>query len=115
MPLPSPQLQEALQAVGAFLQKRRPPEHIRAKLDMRADINNNEVIIRTLRPYFMDANQIIESPFARAKWVGTRKVWRLYWMRSDLKWHAYQPFPEAATLGEVLAEVDRDPHGCFFG
>jgi hypothetical protein len=57
----------------------------------------------------------VEHPFVKARWVGTRNVWRLYWMRRDLKWHSYSPLPESPSIGTLLAEVDRDSHGCFFG
>lgn len=114
MPLPPAQLQACLQAVGAFIEKRRPPAHVRSQVDIRADINGSEVVILHLRPHFEDAKRILELPFAKTKWVDSRQVWRLFWMKSDLKWHPYDPLPEAKTIEAVLAEVDRDPHGCFF-
>lgn len=113
--LPPAQLQECLSAVGAFLEMRRPPPEIRDQLDFRANISGAEVVIVEVRPRFDDNSQKIENPVARAKWVATRKKWRLYWMRADLKWHSYQPLSEAATLDEILSEVHRDPHYCFFG
>ena len=115
MPLSPAKLRECLSTVGAFIEKRRPPAEIRDQLDYRADISGAEVIIVEVRPRFDDKKQKIEHPVARAKWVATRKKWRLYWMRSDLKWHSYEPLPEAATLRVILSEVHRDPHCCFFG
>jgi len=115
MPLPPVQLQKCLNAVGAFLEKRRPRAEIRDQLDFRADISGSEVLIVEVRPRFDDKKRKIDHPVARAKWVATRKKWRLYWMPADLKWHIYQPLPEAATLGVILSEVHRDPHCCFFG
>jgi hypothetical protein len=115
MPLSPAQLQECLRAVGAFIEKRRPPAVIRDQVDFRADISGSEVIIVEVRPRFDDKHQKIERPVARAKWIATRKKWRLYRMRADLKWHDYQPLSEAATLDLILSEVHRDPHGCFFG
>jgi len=41
--------------------------------------------------------------------------WRLYWMRRDLKWHAYEPGAEHRSLHDALAVVDADAHCCFFG
>ena len=115
MPLPPAQLQACLSAIGAFIEKRRPPVHIRPKLDIRADINGSEVVIYHLRPHFQDPKKILELPFAKTKWVDSHQVWRLYWMRASGKWNAYEPFPEAKTIEAILAEVDRDPYGCFFG
>jgi hypothetical protein len=36
-------------------------------------------------------------------------------MRADLKWHVYDPAPEAASIEEFLAVVDKDEYACFFG
>ena len=115
MPLPPLQLQECLSAVGAFLEKRRPGPEIRDQLDFRADISGSEVVIMEVRRSFKDKTKKLEHPVARARWVATKRRWQLFWMRADLKWHRYQPLPEASTLGTLLAEVDRDPHGYFFG
>ncbi|MEA3360014.1 MAG: DUF3024 domain-containing protein [Thermodesulfobacteriota bacterium] len=42
-------------------------------------------------------------------------VWKLFWQRADMKWHAYDPFKSSRDLAELIAEIDADPHGCFFG
>ncbi len=115
MALPDTQIRACLRAVGAFLARRRPPEAIRSQLDFRADISGSDVIVVEVRPAYNSPGRITEHPVAKARWVGTRKVWRLFWMRADLKWHSYTPKPEASTIGAILLEVDRDPHGCFFG
>jgi len=44
-----------------------------------------------------------------------RKIWKIYWKRADLKWHRYDPHPEAATLAEALHIIDEDACCCFFG
>lgn len=115
MPLPDVQLRECMSAAGAFLEKRRPRPEIRDQLDFRADISESEVVIMEVRPAYNDKNRKIEHPVAKAKWIGTKKVWRLFWMRADLKWHTYEPGARLKTIGKVLDEVDRDPYGCFFG
>jgi hypothetical protein len=115
MPLPDSQIRECLIATGEFISKRRPPFDIRDKLDYRADINGQEVTIISVRPAFSDPGRKTDHPIAKARWVGTRKVWRLYWMRADMKWHSYEPLPESPRIATLLEEVDRDPHCCFFG
>jgi hypothetical protein len=34
----------------------------------------------------------------------------VFWMRSDLKWHGYEPVPEVRSLAEFLAVVGRDEY-----
>jgi hypothetical protein len=41
--------------------------------------------------------------------------WRLYWQRASLRWEAYEPLLANRDLAMLVAEIDRDPHGCFFG
>jgi hypothetical protein len=36
-------------------------------------------------------------------------------MRSDLKWHGYEPNPEVETLSDFLDIIQKDPYGCFWG
>ena len=115
MALPDSQLRECLKAAGAFLEKKRPPMKIRDQLDYRADIAGSDLIIVEVRPAYDDPKQVVEHPIAKVKWVGSRKVWRLFWMRADLKWHSYDPLPEARTIDAVLGEIARDPNCCFFG
>ena len=115
MALPNAQIRECLRATGEFLSKRRPPVEMRDKVDCRADIKGQEVTIFSVRPAFNDPRRKVEHPFAKARWVETQQVWKLYWIRSDLKWHSYTPFPESTSIARLLEEVDRDPLGCFFG
>ncbi len=54
-------------------------------------------------------------PFAKATYFTNREIWRVYWLRADLKWHAYEPTPVVATLEKFLALVSEDKHECFHG
>lgn len=42
----------------------------------------------------------------------SRGKWKLYWMRASGKWNLYE---ECESLGEVIATIRTDPHGCFWG
>jgi hypothetical protein len=84
-------LKRCERVLARFMEKRRPPAHIRDQVTKR------------------------ESPFAKATYVRTRNLWRVFWMRRDLKWHGYEPTPEVRTLEEFVDVVDRDEWACFFG
>ena len=115
MPLPDHQLRECLAATGAFLSKRRPGPELRDQIDYRADIDGQTLTLLCVRPKFDDDTQKVAHPFARMRWVGAQKVWKLYWMMSDLKWHSYPWLPKSPSIAALMAEVDRDPHCAFFG
>jgi hypothetical protein len=56
-----------------------------------------------------------EEPVAKFRYVGSRRVWRLFCMHRDWKWHRYELLPESASLAALVDEVRRDPSGIFWG
>lgn len=101
--------------VDAFFEKRRPEPHIRTKLDFGYRVERQSVELFEIRPVFNNPEQYRESPFAKATYVQTKKLWMVYWMRADLKWHGYTPAPAVKRVEDFVNLVDRDDHGCFFG
>ncbi len=104
-----------LKALKAFIEKRRPPEHIRPQLDIGYSVVGQTVDIFEIRPDWQDKTTTTHSPTARIKFVRTKEQWVLYWMRRDLKWHAYEPDHVHSTLASALKTVDQDAYCCFFG
>lgn len=101
--------------VGAYVEKRRPPAHIRKELDLSFRVRDQSVEIFEIRPAWRNPKEKQEQLVAKATFVKTQRIWKVYWQRADLKWHAYEPAPEVDTLEEFLALVERDEYGCFFG
>lgn len=101
--------------VRAFVEKRRPPPRIRPELDLGFRVKGQSVEIFEVRPRWRHPEEKIEHPVAKATFVKTQRIWKVYWQRADLKWHGYEPNPQVETLEEFLAVVDRDEYACFFG
>ena len=101
--------------VRRFLETRRPPAHLRDKVDLACRVNGQSVEIFEIRPGFDRSDSKVEEGVAKATFVKSRGFWKLYWQRRDLRWHRYDPFPDARTLEEVLRVVGDDDYGCFFG
>ncbi|GAB3346666.1 DUF3024 domain-containing protein [Marilutibacter aestuarii] len=102
--------------VGAFVEAHRPAPHIRPKLDLAFRIKGQSVEIFEIRPRWRGApGETMENPVAKATYVRTRNIWRVFWMRADLKWHAYPPVPRVGSIETFLALVAKDEHACFFG
>jgi hypothetical protein len=57
----------------------------------------------------------MEHAVAKATHIKSRHIWKIYWMRADLKWHRYDPLAAVSTIDDLIVEVDRDPYGCFLG
>lgn len=98
-----------------FWSRRRPPLHLREKIREGQRLEGLNIELFFARPSFFRPGEIIEEDIARIQWVRARKIWKLYWKRADLKWHRYDPHPEAATLAEALRVIDEDACCCFFG
>ncbi|WP_409525173.1 DUF3024 domain-containing protein [Nitrincola sp. MINF-07-Sa-05] len=102
-------------AAAEFLEAIRPPVHIRPQLDIDVRFSGQSVSVVEIRPHFREPSTTIESMVAKATYVEEAKHWKIYWMRSDLKWHLYTPAPESRTIEEFFAIVREDKNCCFFG
>lgn len=115
MPLPLTLTLDVIEALENFIDKRRPPENIRHQLDLSYKTEDQSVFIYEVRPAWDNPAIIREHPFAKATFIKAKDHWKIFWMRSDLKWHAYPPKPTVKTILEFIEQVDKDEHACFWG
>lgn len=101
--------------VAAFVEKRRPPKHLRDQVDLAFRFDGRSVELFEIRPLWRRPSEKIEHNLAKARYFKSRNEWAVYWQRADLKWHRYTPKPEVRTIDAFLALVDEDEYGCFFG
>ncbi len=101
--------------IGAYVKSRRPPAHVRGKVDIGFRVTAQSVEIFEIRPKFDDAVEKLEHSVAKATFVKYAQSWRVYWQRADLRWHAYEPVPVVASLEEFVQLVEADEHSCFWG
>jgi hypothetical protein len=106
---------EIIEVMENYLARVRPPEHIRDKLDISYNIENQSIVLNEVRPIFPKPGEIAEYGYAKATYVKTENLWKIYWMRASGKWELYHPAPTAKTLSEFLRVVDEDSRGCFHG
>lgn len=98
-----------------FWSRRRPGLEIRHLLREGQRIEGQSIELFYVRPRYNDPSQHVEEPIAKLTYVRVSDSWRIFWNRADLKWHRYEPQPEAASLAEALLIVDQDANSCFFG
>ena len=101
--------------VGAYIQKRRPPVHVRPELDIGFRVTGQSVEIFEIRPRWKEPDKTLEHSVAKATFVKTQEVWRVYWQRADLKWHSYEPAPMVKSMEAFLKLVEEDKYACFWG
>jgi hypothetical protein len=102
-------------AVAQFVAKRRPPEHIRGRLDLGIEEKAQAFEVFSLVPHYQKKNTTMRNNVARVRFVRSRDEWHLYCQRADLRWHLYEPDPVHSTLHHALRVIDEDKYCCFFG
>jgi hypothetical protein len=115
MPLNDFEMNRVEKALGLFVEKNRPPPHIRSKVDLGVSVRGQSVEIFEIRPVWNDPSKKMECAVAKATFVRTQSVWRVFWKRADLKWHRYDPVSEVRTIEQFLAVVEKDEYACFYG
>lgn len=100
--------------VGDFCNSRIPAE-VRHQLRLEYTIKGHDVEIFEVRPLWNIPGEELQTPIAKIKYVRTAEEWRLYWMRSDLRWHSYTPYSSSRSLEKMVRVIDEDELCCFFG
>ena len=98
-----------------FVEKIRPPREIRGELDIGYSYKDKTVEIFEIRPQWNDKSIIRNHPIAKAKYVKSKNVWKIYWMRSNGKWTGYGPNSEVKEITRFFTILEDDIHGCFWG
>jgi hypothetical protein len=106
---------EAIEALENYIEKIRPEEALRDKVDIAYKIENQSIIIYEIRPSFIQPRQKIESLVAKATFVKAKDCYKVFWRRSDFKWHSYQPIPTVKTIRDFIHVVSEDQYSCFWG
>lgn len=102
-------------AVEVYLDSRRPPVEMRKKLDLGYRIEGQAIEIFTVRPKWNAPSEKMESPIAKVKFNKSQGGWKVYWMKSDLKWHIYEPVSEVTCLEAFFDVLNADVYGSFWG
>jgi hypothetical protein len=41
---------------------------------------------------------MLEQPVVKATYNTSKRNWKVYWQRAELKWHGYKPNPEVDSI-----------------
>jgi hypothetical protein len=101
--------------VGGLCRQGSPPEHA-DKLRTVYEVDGHAVNVLEERPPWRDdETEWSRTPIARFRYYRSRGEWELYWMRADGRWHYYEPVQPSRSLKMLVAVVERDVYGAFFG
>ena len=88
---------------------------MRVQLDVNYKIEGQSVLIYETRPRWDNKEEYRDYAIAKATYIRSKNHWKVFWMRADLKWHAYPPAPTVKSLQEFTQVVKEDKHHCFWG
>jgi len=107
---------EIIELMENYIARVRPEKHIRPLVDIAYRIENQSILIFELRPKWSEpGNEIIECGGAKATYVKKANLWKVFWKKSDNKWHGYTHCPTVSTLLKFLELTGDDKHCCFWG
>jgi hypothetical protein len=95
--------------------RRHSPIELADSLRFVHRIEGRAVSIYEERPPWRGDGPWTSHGVARFRFSRVSGLWTLYWLRQDLKWHRYLPVPPSADLGILVAVVEADEYGAFFG
>lgn len=116
MPSPSPDaVAEAVAEVAAFCERRVPPS-LREQVQLEPAVRGRSITIVELRPPW---HPDLGSEWTRLQIAQLRFAepagWSLFWRDSSDRWHRYESMAASRELAPLLAEIDADPTGSFWG
>jgi hypothetical protein len=112
--LAEPLRAEAARLLAPFCRP-SPDPAVRAELRVDYRVEGPAVALFESRPRLLNPAEWGEEPVAKFRHVRSRRVWRLFCMHRDWKWHRYELLPESSSLAPLVDEVRRDPSGIFWG
>jgi len=111
-----PEVEYAVRLVERYAAGKVPPS-VQDKIRIEVETAGSSVTIWECRPPWRPeyGPEWTRMGIARFKYSPSQKSWTVYWMRSDLKFHRYEPMEPQPGIGPLLDVVARDPDACFWG
>jgi hypothetical protein len=95
--------------------RRRCPPKFHNEVRLRYRVTRHEVLIDEARAGRKETSRWTEQGIAKLKYIRSAGEWRLFWRHGSGLWQSYEALPDSPDLAVLVAEIDRDPNGCFFG
>jgi hypothetical protein len=106
---------EVIEAMENFIERKRPPVHIRDKMDLGYRIEDQNIFVFDIRPQWNKPEVILHHDLAKCTYVKAKNHWKIFWMRGNGNWHSYSIEPIMDRVHEFAKIVEEDAACCFFG
>jgi hypothetical protein len=93
--------------------RRRGRDQVRVDLDVDA---RSVTVVECRPPWDPSAGaDWTRFPIARLRYTKLRREWTLYWRDRNERFHRFTPVPASNDVTDLLAAVDADHTGIFWG
>jgi hypothetical protein len=95
----------------------RIPARVAHLIRLEIDVKGGSVTILECRPPWSPdmGPEWTRFPIARLCFTVSRGRWTLYWRDRNLAFHRYSRIGPSPNVGVLLAEIEADPAGIFWG
>ena len=95
----------------------RVPDHAQDQVRIELEEGRQAVTILECRPPWREeyGPEWTRMPIARLRYVGSNRLWTLYYHRHTGHWERYPLRGPTRRIDELLNEIDRDPICIFWG
>ena len=101
--------------IKELVEQMRPPVHIRNQLDIGYSYEKQNLEIYESRPRWNNKSEVDHHPFAKARFISSKNIWKIYWRRASGKWQIYEPHPEVNNIEGFFKVINEDKLGAFLG
>lgn len=97
--------------------ERRVPADMRDRVRLEFLVRGDSItIVERRRPWHPDYGPEWSSlKIAQFRYEPSRGEWSIYWRDRNERWFLYSEAASSRDLGQLLAEVESDPTGIFWG
>jgi len=94
----------------------RVPERMRSWYHLKFRTRLNTLTLYECRaPRDARSGQWTKSPCAQFRFDPEQAMWTLYWAGRNGRWFLYDDLAPTPDIARLIAEVDANPGGVFFG
>jgi hypothetical protein len=114
MSIPAAMIQTINQYLAILCERKIPPS-VRNRSRLVQKWRGTQVTLLEQRRFWKTPTLWAENAIAQFRFDANRNDWSLHWRDRNHRWHPYEGLAGPRSINRLLAEVDQDPKGIFWG
>ena len=104
-----------IEKIFAAYCEKKVPLHVQDRFRVEFEIRGDEVKLFESRPHWQEQSIWVANKVARFKKEAQTNCWQLYCADRNGRWHLFAPHPASCDIEKLLAEVENNSTGIFWG